>query len=94
MIYSIEWDLEKESPKDLNIPGFLYIDSLPLRDEDSNIYSHNLIFHISPNDFSYFHRNQYPDCFKGVISKSFPEYKIRSFNVSTIIDIENYIKKS
>lgn len=92
MIYSIDWEIKTSCPARFNIPKFLYIDSLPLADDESNIYPYNMIYHISPNDFSEFHRTQYPDCFSNIIEKSFPNYKIDSFKKATILDIEDYIE--
>lgn len=93
MIYSIEWNDKTSFPGDSNIPKFVFIDSLPLRDEESNIYTQDIIYHINPNDYSELHRRKYPDCFTKIIEKSFPGWEVKRFHKSSIIEIEDYIEK-
>lgn len=93
MLYRIEWDSDGLSAAECNIPAFLYIDSVPLMDNESNVYPSNFIYHVSPNDFPEFHRKQYPDCFAPILTYSIEGngWLVCNFYSATMLDIENYI---
>lgn len=91
MIYRISWVSEIFASDKNDIPKFLYIDSLPLRDDESNILPSSFVCHLNPNDFPQFHRCQYPECFRKVIEEKYAkESSIHTFNPATMIDIESH----
>ena len=91
MIYRISWTSEIFASDKSDIPKFLYIDSLPLRDDKSNILPTNFVCHLSPHDFPQFHRRQYPECFRKAIEEKYAkESSIYTFSPATIFDIESY----
>ena len=91
MLYRIEWDSDGLTPAELKIPAFLHIDSLPLRDSDSNLYPSTLVFHVHPHDYP--ERTDYPNCFAPVITYSAEgdQWIICGFTPATMEELETYI---
>jgi len=94
MLYRIEWDTDGRSPADLHIPAFLHIDSLPLRDNDSNLYPSTLVFHVHPHDYP--HLSDYPNAFAPVLTASAEGdgWLVCDFIPSTMEELETYISNN
>lgn len=91
MLYKIKNSTENNH----SLPKFLWIDSLPIRDNDSNIYNESLIYHISQNDYSMFHRKDYPECFRETIASRFcVEKSSFSFIKSSYVELEKFLNRS
>lgn len=91
MLYKIK----NSAKNNRSLPKFLWIDSLPIRDNDSNVYNESLIYHINQNDYSMFHRKDYPECFREAIASRFcVEKSSFSFIKSSYVELEKFLNRS
>lgn len=67
MLYRIEWDTD--GIPDLDLPVYVWVDSLPILDSSNNIYPNPLVFHINPNEYP--HVSSWDTAVSDILSDTF-----------------------
>ena len=69
MLYKIEWDTDNIPTSDLDLPTYVWVDSLPILDNNNNIYPDPPVFHINPNEYS--HINNWDNAVADILTDVF-----------------------
>ena len=67
MLYRIQWDTD--GIPDLDLPVYVWVDSLPILDSSNNIYPNPPVFHINPNEYP--HVSSWDTAVSDILSDTF-----------------------